>query len=748
MVESKPFVFRFDDVEVREREFMLIKAGEVSPVEPKVFRLLLFLLHNPKRLITKEELLDAVWGNAAVTESSLTRTIALLRRLLGDDIREPRYIATVPTVGYRLVCQVEITEEESRDLHVSSERNGPNGNDFTKGPENGIVTGAVADLPARIDDGTTREAMTSARSPGTATAAEPAAENPVTTVLPKTAGRTRWAWLAAASAVSILLLAIGYWRMSRPLPPPRITAYSQITHDGHAKGLGGTDGSRLYFTESTPNRILEVGVGGGETVQLPTVLPVVSIFLSDISPDGSNALVGALEEGRKDLSQWVVPVLGGAERRLEDGHGGAFSVDGRSVIYSTANGDIFTVHIDGSTRQKLANVGSIAYRFRWSLDGKVIRFTRENQLWEMSANGTGIHQLLPGWKGAPLCCGRWTPDGSFFVFLAGGQIWALDERHSLFRRQSSVPIQLTSGPVQWDRPIPIRDGKTLFASGATLRGELSRVDLKTGAPQPFLGGISAEFVSFSPDGTFLAYVTFPEGTLWKANRDGSNSLQLTQPPDQIVNPRWSPDSKEIVFSAHSADGHDSIRRISAEDGSPLWLISEEAREMHDPGWSPDGKRVLFGTGVGDGLARLKRDLRIVDLESRETTVLPGSDGMFSPRWSPDGRYIAAMYAEPFQAAVPVFDLSTRQWRKLPVSGGTEFIQFSHDSRFIYFLRVGQIQGVFRIPVAGGKEERMADLADWHLTGHLGYSMSLDPSDAPLTLRDHGTDDIYALTLEP
>jgi DNA-binding winged helix-turn-helix (wHTH) protein len=87
MIEHKPFVFTFADVEVREREFCIVKAGEVLPVEPKAFRVLLFLLRNPHRLITKDELLDAVWNDYAVSENSLTRSIALLRRLLGDDPR-------------------------------------------------------------------------------------------------------------------------------------------------------------------------------------------------------------------------------------------------------------------------------------------------------------------------------------------------------------------------------------------------------------------------------------------------------------------------------------------------------------------------------------------------------------------------------------------------------------------------------------------------------------------------------------
>ncbi len=72
-------VFRFDDVEVRERELTITKAGEVLPVEPKAFRVLLFLLHNPQKLITKEELLDAVWADAAVRKSRRTADLAANR---------------------------------------------------------------------------------------------------------------------------------------------------------------------------------------------------------------------------------------------------------------------------------------------------------------------------------------------------------------------------------------------------------------------------------------------------------------------------------------------------------------------------------------------------------------------------------------------------------------------------------------------------------------------------------------------
>ena len=107
MTTTKSLVFKFGDVEVREREFSLVKAGEAAAIEPKAFRVLLYLLRNPQRVVTKKELMDAVWGDAAVTESSLTRAVAKLRKLLEDDFLEPQYIATVATVGYRFVCDVK-----------------------------------------------------------------------------------------------------------------------------------------------------------------------------------------------------------------------------------------------------------------------------------------------------------------------------------------------------------------------------------------------------------------------------------------------------------------------------------------------------------------------------------------------------------------------------------------------------------------------------------------------------------------
>src|ERR1700733_4021689 len=141
MTEHKCLVFKFADVEVREREFCLVKAGGTLPVQPKTFRVLLYLLRNPQKLIAKEELLNAVWGDAAVTDSSLTRTIAQLRRLLGDEIHNPRYIETVATVGYRFLHHVEVSDDASGNLETTGIANSLSTEDLVGTP--GIAEAAT-----------------------------------------------------------------------------------------------------------------------------------------------------------------------------------------------------------------------------------------------------------------------------------------------------------------------------------------------------------------------------------------------------------------------------------------------------------------------------------------------------------------------------------------------------------------------------------------------------------------------------
>jgi Tol biopolymer transport system component/DNA-binding winged helix-turn-helix (wHTH) protein len=706
MNERKSFVFRFRDVEVREREFTLVKAGEVLPVQPKVFSVLLFLLHNPQRLVTKEELMTAVWGDVAVTESSLTRIIALLRGLLGDDIHVPRYIATVAKVGYRLVCPVEAFEEAA----AAAAPAGPaaNGN---RSEEVTIPNGEL-DAGQRI---------------------------------------FRRRWLLAA-AVPVLGLGPLGWYLLQPLPSLHIASYTKLTHDGHEKWPRGTDGSRVYFTDFVDGPIAQVSVAGGETARVPVAIPYVS-HLESVSPDGSSLIVDTDEKGIVfERPQWIVSMLGGSLRRLPDGAGATFSPDGQSVLYATSDGGIWLVQSDGTGAHKVTTLEG-AGGFAWAPDGRAIRFKKENRIWEMSSNGSDPHPLLTGRRPpGGQCCGRWAADGKFFIFRSGNLgtgdtgIWAIDERRRLFLSPQPVPVQLTSGPVRWGEFVPSKDSGKIYAEGETPRGELSRYDARTKHFLPFLGGISAGCVSFSRDGRFVAYVLYPEGTLWKANRDGSNPVRLSDPPISAHNPRWSPDGKQIVFTDlanvtyTSLDNRPSeVYVVSAEGGSPQRLLPDDKGPGGDPTWSPDGRRIAYGWSRSVEFGATP-EIRILDLASGRITVVPGSVGTSSPRWSPDGRYIAGIGQG--QGSLRVYDTVTQQWSTL-AEKGLAYDQWSKDSRWIYFVAEDAVE---RVSVKSGKEERVAELNDWPIAGWWGW-MGLDPGDAPMVLHDIGSQDIYALTLD-
>ena len=85
----------------------LLRRGERVEIRPKVFDLLLFLLQNRGKLLTKEMLLAQVWSDVVVSETSLTRTVADLRELLEDDSDQPQYIETAPKRGYKFIAAVE-----------------------------------------------------------------------------------------------------------------------------------------------------------------------------------------------------------------------------------------------------------------------------------------------------------------------------------------------------------------------------------------------------------------------------------------------------------------------------------------------------------------------------------------------------------------------------------------------------------------------------------------------------------------
>ena len=577
-----------------------------------------------------------------------------------------------------------------------------------------------------------------------------AAEKPVT---PAARGRR---WVAIAAAAIVLVAVLGYW-LTRPLPPPKVSGYARITNDGRAKLDVVTDGARLYFIEGMVGSsfLMQVSASGGETAPIPTTFQSPGLY--DISPSRSELLVGAFTGLEPEAPLWAVPIPAGTPRRLGDvlAHSATWSPDGQQIVY--ANGaDLYRANSDGTNSRKLVSLAGIAFSLRWSPDGSVLRFTIQepktnaNSLWETSADGTHLHPLLASWNRPPSeCCGQWTPDGKYFVFQSTrngvSNTWAIPERGGPFRKTTGQPVVLTAGPMNFLAPVPSKDGKKVFVIGEQARGELVRFDSKIRQFVPYLAGISAEGVTFSRDGIWMAYVAYPEGTLWRSKTDGSERLQLGFTPMRAFQPKWSPDGKQIAFMATTPGKRWQIYVVSAGGGNPQQMTTDE-RNHGDPDWSPDGNSLIFG-----GLPFFENDnasaIYILDLRTHRVSTVPGSQGLFTPRWSPDGHYVAAQTND--AQKLVGFDFNTQtwaDWAKMYIG----YQNWSRDGKYFYFD--GTVRGepaFYRLRVSDRKLERVGSLKDLGrlASGTFGTWTGLAPDDSPLALRDIGTQEIYALDWE-
>ncbi len=567
---------------------------------------------------------------------------------------------------------------------------------------------------------------------------------------PHAAQEPRRLWPRSAGAALLIVAAaaaLGYFWL-RTSPVPKVSNYVQLTEDGQRKALIGTDGSRLYLVSASLG-IAEMSVSGGDPRGL-SIAPSPDMIPVDLSPDGSELLVVEGQGAPPRGPLWSLPVLGGSPRRLADtvGETGAWSPDGAMLAYTNL-GDLFLAKADGTESRKLLTVKGDIKNVTWSPASDQLRFDTSESLgdlgqqlaWEVSAAGTGLRRLFAGWHNPPdECCGKWTADRKYFVFQSHGQIWALPKEG--FLRPEPKPIQLTSSPLSLYSPLPGKDGKKLFVIGQAYRGELMRYDSKSGQFSPYLGGISAEYVDFSKDGQWVAYVSYPEGILWRSKLDGSDRLQLTYPPMYVMLPRWSPDGRTIIFFEFGVSAGKPARmyEVPPEGGSVRQIMPEDPSPQLDPNWSPDGSKIVFGgesNNVGSAI-------HVLDLASRHVSELPGSHGLFSPRWSPNGRYILACSTDSMMLVL--FDFQTQKWNEI-AKGPLGWLNWSKDGQYAYFSSYRGKGAVLRTRISDRKTEQVADLKSFPLGGRYGGWLTLAPDGSPLLLRDAGTQDIYALDWE-
>ncbi len=701
--QSRSRLVRFGAFEADVRTGELRKDGVRLKFSGQPFQVLVILLERPGDVVTREELQKRLWPDTFVdVERNLNTAINKIRDVLGDSAESPRYLETLPRRGYRFIAPVE-----------------PAPSHITQDP-----------LEKPIDK----------------------SEEP--------RNHRLYSGLAIFSGLLLAagLLAALWIGITRPHGTPKVVRFIRLTNDGQKKiGPLVSDGVRIYFNEWLSDGrfvVAETSVKGGEVV--PLSVPLNTPFVQDLSKDGTELLV-ANDEGQQGRSIWVHPVAGGSPHRVgtvltswgPKGPGldfAAFTGDETHVLFSQMY-DIYSVSRDGSGLRKIRTVGHLSKDFRYSPDSRILRLTQfdpftEEVIMSGPADATGLHKLVDG------CCGKWTPDGQYFVFSRSfglrSDLWALPEtKKSPGQGQNHEPIQLTAGPLDFQFALPARDRNDILAIGSTYRAEVVRYDKKRDEFVPYLSGISAEDLSFSRDGQWVAYISYPDGLLWRSRVDGSEKIQLSFPPMRAGGPRWAPDGKQIAFIAVLPGGVMNIYLIPSGGGSAEHLLPSDRGQM-DVDWSPDGKSLVFGTTVD-----FTGSIHILDLSSRRVSTIPGSTGFFSPHWSPDGRYISGTIIQ--SKKLMLFDTATQSWTKA-CDCEVGFPMWSHDGKYIYFEHLSELDKVYSIARLRPGNDKIETLADVRKVGRwtagtIGQWFGLAPDDSPLVARDISTQEIFALEMQ-
>ena len=564
--------FRLGDWRVEPSLNRIAGPQGESHLEPKVMDVFLCLACNAGGVVSRRELESAVWGRAIVSDQTLTNCVSELRRALGDNRAEPRFIETIPKRGYRLLGPVEpLTPVPSRAVSVAA------GSRLDRTPE--------AMRPQRWS-----------RNPLIASA--------VTGVI-----------------VAAVLGAIYLWAGQRHLPPLPVSPLTSFVGTEWT-GSWSPDGSQIAFLHADNGSadISVMSLGGGER-RLVAGGPHDELT-PRWSPDGTR--IAFLSDRGRGLEVFWAPPTGGPERRiaatgipfLEQWMGiyalGAmpWSPDSRSLVFSrrgpTGEVALWRTELASGEAQRLTDppAGAKDRDAAWSPDGRWIAFARYRQdgvgLWRMPATGGEPEPLLTDAHSnrGP----SWSPNARQLVFFSdrGGSynLWSMPA-------DGGQPRQLTAGPGPDYLPVVSQTGRTLFSRWGH-QTDLYRLD----TTQPEWEHERLTFNTkenyaprVAPDGDRIAYHSDRSGNyeLWVLDRTNGQERMLTDHPAEDVMPDWDPAGEQLVFLSNR-DGAFKLYTINA-DGTAMRKLSDhpvplsgaytEIVTFGGPRWSPEGDRIGF-----------------------------------------------------------------------------------------------------------------------------------------------------------
>jgi Tol biopolymer transport system component/DNA-binding winged helix-turn-helix (wHTH) protein len=727
-IANSRLTFGLYEVDLQAGE--LWKAGFRIKLQGQPFKVLTALLERPGQVITREELQLRLWGKDTVVDfdHSLGTAINKIREALGDSAENPRFIETLARRGYRFIAPVGYVPAEGTPQPVSE-------------PDKEAASTESA-APALAAIGVQADSRASV----------------VPVIQPSTARPLWWA-IASVALVSVAVAGYLAGTSRATTAPPHIT---QITHDGHLAPsvntienhmASATDGVRLFAPtlENGHAGLAAVSLSGGSVTPMSIPPEVASPALGNISPDGSQLLLRDHLSPESEQPLWIVPTLGGSALRVGNilAHDATWMPDGKEILYAIGN-DLYLTHLTGNKPELYASLPGRAFWLRWEPNGKLLRFSMIDpishtlSLWQLAAADRKPEPVLAGFSNpSSECCGVWANGGRTFVFQSshGGNtdLWKLSGE------STKNPVRLTDGPLEFQSPVAAPNGSRVFFLGVDARSELERVT-PSGELVPEKGFLSSAVrVDYTRDGKWVAW-TDSAGQLWRANASGEEKLLLTPDTFDVFLAHWSPDGSRLALMAREPGKAWQIYLVGA-NGNDLAPLLQESRNAADPSWSPDGQSLVFGR-INDAMGKenASRTLHIFHLKTNQMEQVPASDGLFSPRWSPDGHYIAALTLD--QRQVKLYDVADHTWKALSVPSGADPV-WASDSRSLYVHgSLVPAQPIYRVSIPDGHVQEIVRLADSRENDAVDYVFGgLTQDNTPLIRARIFAGNFYSLDLK-
>lgn len=571
--------FEFFHIDLSSGE--LFRSGARVPIQDQPLQVLRLLLEAEGRVVTREQLRAALWPQDTFVdfEHGVNTAVKKLRQALADSAEDPRFVETLPKVGYRFIAAVVWVPDEGRN-----------------NPLPRVVPIAPAGLTAL---------------PRTATS-----EKDV---------RARRRWRSAILVVGLSLMAaiLGYLLRPRPHSQPNILSVVPFTTfpGFEIAPKFSPDGNQVVFSwfgyEKEYQFDLYIKQVGRERVVPLTHHPAV-FLASAWSPDGR--FIAFKREAEPEASGvYLISALGGAERKLASikPFGGPeaiavnWSSDSKWVAFSEASSpheiasspEHYSIHLvnvetyEERTVQSPASECVDTLHPAFSPDGKYLAsmcVLTEGvfRIYVQSPDGTHPRQVTDVKSSGGFADLDWAADSLSLVYAADLHLWRVPiaggRPEQLLFAQNAESVSLA------------RTGNRLVYAQVRHPGSIWQLELasrtKPVAKKLISSTLGEGFARVSPSGKFITFQSRRSGTpeVWVCDRDGSNAVQLTSfGGAQIGPPSWSPDSTRIVFDVRVADKPELY--IVSIDGGPPKQFSTSTPNASYPFWSADGQSIYFST---------------------------------------------------------------------------------------------------------------------------------------------------------